>query len=83
MNWYKKANSSYGFYEGQELTFTPDYWNYSRTKPEYNKATVIKVNEDGTLDLIDKGQRKLARFEPRQRGDGKTANIIVNMFEEM
>ena len=64
MNWYKKANNPYGFYEGQELTLTKDYFNYSRIYPERNKIDVVKVNEDGTLVLKDKSGRIMSNFRP-------------------
>lgn len=56
------------FYAGQKLTFTK--------KSGYRGwCTVEKVNEDGSLSIIDHSGRRMSKFKPVQMG--------MNMFEEM
>jgi len=62
------TDNPYGFYEGQQLTYTK--------KSGYRgSCTVEKINEDGTLSIIDHSGRRMPKFQPIQMG--------MNMFEEM
>lgn len=67
MNWYKVALNNQ-FKEKQKLTFTP--------KSGYKGWCMIeKINEDGTLNVIDHSGRRMSKFKPVQMG--------INMFEEI
>ena len=66
MKIYKIAQNN--FQIGQKLNYTP--------KSGYRgNCTVEKINEDGTLDIIDYSGRRMSKFRPIQMG--------INMFEEM
>ena len=68
MNWYKKAQA-FEFVEGQELTY-----NYPKA-PYKGTCVVRKVNDDGTLDVLDYSGRIMSNFKPYFGSDP--------MFKEM
>ena len=66
MKIYKIAN--HNFTKGQKLYFSP--------KSGYKKYCIVeKINEDGTIDVIDHSGRRMSKFKPVQMG--------INMFKEL
>jgi len=59
LNWYKRASENkFKFEVGQELTY-----NYPRA-PYRGTCIIKKVNDDGTIDVLDHSGRIMPNFKP-------------------